>query len=193
MPPPTSTVSRKRTRSTNASENNADQEQATSTSTIESSEQMNTAPKRRRNNPPSRTNYALRNRSRAADTRYASTQISSIDNSTNTQRYNLRPRILQSQSSTTLPVRNVGQRVPSTATTQSEQTTSSVTQPRQYRLVYISDDDDTPTAPTTQSSTGIVNTTFNLVTDSENDAMIRPQAQSRRAARPTSSIGHSTR
>ena len=46
-----------------------------------------------------------------------------------------------------------------------------VIQPRQYRLVYISDDDDEPT----QATATIVNTTFNLVTDDEEDELIRPQ------------------
>ncbi|CAF5070196.1 unnamed protein product, partial [Rotaria magnacalcarata] len=50
---------------------------------------------------------------------------------------------------------------------QSDQPTSSpIVQPRQYRLVYISDDDDSPNT-TTQPSASMVNTTFNLVTDDE--------------------------
>ncbi|CAF0890677.1 unnamed protein product [Rotaria sp. Silwood1] len=206
MPPPTSTVSRKRTRSTNVSESNNEHEQATSTSTIVSSQPMTTAPpKRQRNNPPSttssvasHTDYSLRNRSITPDTRPSSTRIPSIDTSTDSQRYNLRPRYPRSQirlpqvstsHSITVP-RRIHRRIPST--TQQEQPTSSIVQPRQYRLVYISDDDDQPIT-TTQPSTSIVNTTFNLVTDDEDDNLIRTQVPPRRTARSTSGTIHNTR
>jgi hypothetical protein len=175
MPSSNSTVSRKRTRSTNVSESNNDPEQATSTST------STAPPKRQRNNPPStsRTNYALRNRSVASDA----------------QRYNLRPRTTQSQVrlpaiSTPHPTiipRRTRRHIPSTIPiiTPQEQPILPVTQPRQYRLVYISDDDDQPTTTMTQSSPTIVNTTFNLVTDDEDDEPRRPQVLHRRTARST--------
>jgi len=182
MPPATSTVSRKRTRSTTISESNNDHEPATSTSTIVSSLPTNAAPpKRQRNNPPPiepHANYSLRNRSSTSDS----------------QRYNLRPRRPQTQISlpqvsTSLP-RRTRRRIPSSIPTISrqEQPTPSVAQPRQYRLVYISDEDDQPTT-TTQPSTTIVNSTFNLVTDDDDDEPM----PLRRTPRPTSNTNHNTR
>jgi len=175
MPPPTSTVSRKRTRSTNVSESNDDSQQGTSTSNIAPSHSTNAAPpKRRRNNPP-RTNYSLRNRSITPDVRQSST---------NTQRYNLRPR--DSQSQVRLPrvsaPRRTRRQIPSAIpnTTQQEQPLSPVAQPRQIRLVYISDDDDQPTT-TTQSPP----TTFNLITDDEDDEPRRSSVPPRRTSRST--------
>jgi hypothetical protein len=172
MPLPTSTASRKRTRSTNVSESDTDHQPATST--IVSSHPTNTAPpKRRRNNPPtSRTNYSLRNRSITPDLR----QSTSIDTSTNSERYNLRPRRPQLQLSNPHPItipRRTRHQTPSTV--QQEPPPSTVIQPRQYRLVYISDDDDqSPTG--TQPSTTIVNTVYD-----ETDEAIR----SRRTVRST--------
>ena len=185
MPSSNPTMSRKRTRSTNVSESNDDPQQATSTST-------NTAPpKRQRNNPSSalRTDYSLRNRSVTSDT----------------QRYNLRPRTSQSQvrlpaiSSTPHPTtisRRTRHHIPSTIpniTPQQQQPMLPAIQPRQYRLVYISDDDDRHHhhhhhhQPTTaaQSSPNIVNTTFNLITDDEDDEPRRVQIPPRRTARST--------
>ncbi|CAF1378297.1 unnamed protein product [Adineta steineri] len=190
MPPPTTTVSRKRTRSTNISESNNDHEP--STSTMVSSLPTNPVPpKRQRNNPPSveshTTNYSLRNRSVTSDSQQS-------------QRYNLRPRHPQSQihssqvsvpHSTTISHRT-RRPISSTLTTsnslQQEQATPSTTQPRQYRLVYISDDDDQPTT-TTQTLTTNMNTTFNLVTDNEDDEPIPP----RRTTRSTSNTSHNIR
>ncbi|CAF3438494.1 unnamed protein product [Rotaria socialis] len=216
MTPPTSTVSRKRTRSTNVSESNHDLEQATSTSTssIVSNQPNSTAvlPKRQRNNPPpppppstapsisSRTNYSLRNRSLTSDTRPSSTRLSSVDTSNSSQRYNLRPRQLPSsqiylpQVSTSHPItapRRARRQIQSTLLQSDQPTSSSIVQPRQYRLVYISDDDDSPNT-TTQPSASMVNTTFNLVTDDEDDEFI--QSQPRRIARSTANnTGHNTR
>lgn len=187
MPPPTSMVSRKRTRTTTASESNNDHEQDTSTSTIVSSLPTNTVPpKRQRNNPPStRTNYPLRNHSLTPD----SEQISSIDTSTNLQRYNLRPRRPQSQIH--LPQisapRRARRQIPPVVTTpiEQEQLTPSIVQPRQYRLVYISDDDNQPTHPPS--------TIMNLVSDDDNNAPIRSQTAPRRTSRSTSGTGLTTR
>ena len=65
-------------------------------------------------------------------------------------------------------------------------------QPRQYRLVYISDDDDDlPSNP--QGSTTLVNTTINLVTDDEDEEYIRPPMGRRGASRSISSTGLQTR
>jgi len=170
MPPSNSTVSRKRTRSTNVSESNDDSQQ--STSTIAPS---HAAPPKRRRNNPSRTNYSLRNRSVTSDA-----QQSSI----NTQRYNLRPR--NSQSQVRLPraptPRRTRRQIPSAIpnTTQQEQPLSPVAQPRQIRLVYISDDDAQPTT-TTQSPPP----TFNLITDDEDDEPRRPSVPPRRRSRST--------
>ena len=47
-------------------------------------------------------------------------------------------------------------------------------QPRQYRLVYISDDDD-DTPLNAQANTTYLNTTFNLATDDEEDDLLRSQ------------------
>jgi hypothetical protein len=70
--------------------------------------------------------------------------------------------------------------------------TPPVIQPRQYRLVYISDDDNEQ--PTTgQATATLVNTTFNLVTDDEDDEPIRPQVTHRRTSRSTSGAGLNTR
>ncbi len=70
--------------------------------------------------------------------------------------------------------------------------TAPMIQPRQYRLVYISDDDD-ELPRTTQGTATVVNTTFNLVTDDEDDEPIRPQAARRRTSRSTSGAGFNTR
>ncbi len=179
MPPSTSTVSRKRTRSSHVSESNNDSQPTTSTSTSAAPPKR---PKRQRNNPStSRTNYSLRNRSVTSDT----------------QRYNLRPRTSQSQvrvpeTSTSHPITIVPHRTrhPISPTisniTPQEQTILPATQPRQYRLVYISDDDDhQPTTATTSTTPTVVNTTFNLVTDDEDDEPRRPQVTSRRTPRST--------
>ena len=203
MPPPTSTISRKRTRSPNASENSSDHEHATSTSTNDSPQLASRAPsKRQRNHPPSRTNYSLRNRSITSDDQHSSTRLPSLDASTSSQRYNLRPRHSQSQvhssqASTQHPtsISHLIRRQISTSITdsaQQDQSTSSTVQPRQYRLVYISDDDDQPTT-SMQPSTAIVNTTFDLVTDDEDDELIRPSVPPRRTARSTANTGQNTR
>jgi hypothetical protein len=192
-------MSRKRTRSTTVSESNNDHEQGTSTSTIVSSLPTNTVPpKRQRNNPPSaRTTYPLRNHSLTPD----SGHLSSIDTSTNSRRYNLRPRRPQSQIdlsqvSSTHSIaarRRTRPRIPPVVATTIEQgqPTPSIVQPRQYRLVYISDDDDQPTATTTLQPP--VNTTFNLVTDDENNAPTRSQVPPRRTSRSISGTGLTTR
>lgn len=214
MPPPTSTVTRKRTRSTNVSESNDDHQQATSTSTNVPSHPTSTAPpKRQRNNPPPpptpapRTNYSLRNRSVTSENLQSSTRLPSIERSTNSQGYNLRPRVSQSQvrlprvstPHPTIVSHRTRRRIPSTNTNtfQQEPTLTSVTQPRQYRLVYISDDDDhhhhQPTTTTMQQPSTIVNTTFSLVTDDEDEEPRRPQIASRRIARTTNGTGHNTR
>jgi len=204
MPPPTTTVSRKRTRSTNVSDGTDDDQQAISTSSNVPSHPTSTAPpKRQRNNPPPpRRNYSLRNRSVAPDARQSSTRLPSIERSTNSQRYNLRPRVSQSQihlprvstpHPTTASHRTRRQIPPAiTNTAQQEQSTPAVTQPRQYRLVYISGDDDQPTTATQPSPT-IVNTTFSLVTDDEDEEPRRPQVPPRRTARSTTGTGHNTR
>jgi hypothetical protein len=71
--------------------------------------------------------------------------------------------------------------------------TPPVIQPRQYRLVYISDDDDEPFGGT-QATATIVNTTFNLVTDDdEDDELIRQHVVRRRASRSTPGAGFNTR
>ncbi|CAF0793991.1 unnamed protein product [Rotaria sordida] len=123
--PPTSIATRKRTRSTNMSENNHDHQQTassnTSTTTIttlinnNSSHSTNTVtvnapPKRQRNNPPPtgppppvapRTTYSFRNRSLTPDPRHLITRFPSVhppsSRSNNQQRYNLRSRRPQSQ------------------------------------------------------------------------------------------------
>jgi hypothetical protein len=70
--------------------------------------------------------------------------------------------------------------------------TPPVIQPRQYRLVYISDDDDEiPT--TTHATATLVNTTLNLITDDEDEELLRPQPTHRRTSRLTSGAGHSIR
>ncbi|CAM2703094.1 unnamed protein product [Rotaria socialis] len=67
--------------------------------------------------------------------------------------------------------------------------TPHVIQPRQYRLVYISDDDDDPQATAT-----VVNTTFDLVTDDEDEDFIRSQFATRhRTTRSTSGVAPNTR
>lgn len=67
-----------------------------------------------------------------------------------------------------------------------------IIQPRQYRLVYISDDDDEiSTGP--QGTTTVVNTTINLVTDNDNDERRRPQPLYRHASRSTAGAGLNTR
>jgi hypothetical protein len=68
--------------------------------------------------------------------------------------------------------------------------TPPVIQPRQYRLVYISDDDDE--IPTTAQAT-LVNTTLNLITDDEDEELLRPQHAHRRTSRLTPGTGLNTR
>ena len=68
--------------------------------------------------------------------------------------------------------------------------TPPVIQPRQYRLVYISDDDEESPA---QGTATVVNTTFNLVTDDEDDELTRPQVAHRRTSRTTSGAALNTR
>ncbi|UJR21360.1 hypothetical protein I4U23_024452 [Adineta vaga] len=182
MSPPATTVSRKRTRSTNISENNNNHEP--STSTVVSSLPTNPAPRKRKRNNPSTTdsqpNYSLRNRSTTPES----------------QRYNLRPRCppiqihlpqVSTSHLTTIPPRTRRQ-TPTTITTPSSTTqhdlpSSSTVQPRQYRLVYISDDDDNNQPTTTSSSS---TTIVNLATDNE-------PIPARRTARSTTSIVHHTR
>jgi hypothetical protein len=103
------------------------------------------------------------------------------------------PRVSTPHPTTTVSNRTRRQ-IPSTitSTAQHEQPIPSVPQPRQYRLVYISDDDDQPRT-TTQPSPAIVNTTFSLVTDDEDEEPRRPQVPSRRTVRSTNSTGHNTR
>jgi hypothetical protein len=173
----TSTVSRKRTRSTNVSESNDDPQQTTSTSTIVPTSAA--PPKRQRNNPP-RANYSLRNRTITPNARQSPARLPSIDRSANSHRYNLRPRTARSQ--VRLP--RVSTRRPISSTipniTQQEQPLSTIAPSRQYRFVYISDADQ-PTTTTTQSPS----TTFNLMTDDEDDEPRRPSVPPRRAARST--------
>lgn len=71
-------------------------------------------------------------------------------------------------------------------------TTPPVIQPRQYRLVYISDEDDEQPR-TTQATATVVNTTFNLITDDDDDEPIRAHAIRRRVSRSTSGTGFNTR
>ena len=104
MPSSSTTTSRKRTRSPNTSEDITDHEQATSTTAtstaVSSQSTSSTLRKRQRNNPSStsaRTNYSLRNRSVTTNGQYSSARLSSIDASTNSRPYNLRPRYPQSQ------------------------------------------------------------------------------------------------
>ena len=61
-------------------------------------------------------------------------------------------------------------------------------QPRQYRLVYISDDDD-ETPSNGQGTATIVNTTINLVTDDEDDDPTRSQMSRSRPSRSISGAG----
>ncbi len=122
--PPTPMATRKRTRSTNISENNTDQHQAVSSNVVPTTTATSVAisslptnivaanapPKRQRNNPPPsgppppvppRTNYSFRNRSLTPDPRHPSSRFPSLhtpsSRSINRQRYNLRPRRPQSQ------------------------------------------------------------------------------------------------
>lgn len=180
MSPPTTTVSRKRTRSTNLADDNHDSEP--STSALVSSLPTNPVPpKRQRNNSSeseSHSSYSLRNRSVTSDS----------------QRYNLRPRRSQTQaqlpsSSTAQPAavpRRARRQTPSTAPPTSnpphELPPSTDVPSRQYRLVYISDEDDEQPTSSAASSATIVN----LVTDNET---IAP----RRTARSTSNTTHNTR
>jgi hypothetical protein len=237
MPPPTpSLASRKRTRSTNITENHIDHQQTASSNSITttatsvnitplppSSIPVNAPPKRQRNTPPAppilpRTSYPLRNRSLTPNPRQSLTRFPSLhtpsSTSTNRQRYNLRPRRPQSQVRlpqvpTPHPIiapRRIRRPIPPIA-----QTTTIIQppalpihppppppalpppappilptppfiQPRQYRLVYISDDDDGDPHARTQATATVVNTTFNLVTDDEEDELIRPQAARRRTS-----------
>ncbi|CAF5105919.1 unnamed protein product, partial [Rotaria sp. Silwood1] len=124
--PPTSIATRKRTRSTNVSENNHDHQQTASSSTLPTTittsinntnsshltttAAVNAPPKRQRNNPPPtgppppiapRTTYSFRNRSLTPDPRHLTTRFPSVhpppSRSNNRQRYNLRARRPQSQ------------------------------------------------------------------------------------------------
>lgn len=70
--------------------------------------------------------------------------------------------------------------------------TPPVIQPRQYRLVYISDDDDEQPI-TGQATATVVNTTFNLITDDEDEEPRRPNAARHRTSRSTSGTGFNTR
>ncbi len=126
MPPvtPTSMATRKRTRSTNISENNNNHPLTASTNAIQSTTAtavsipslptntvpVNAPPKRQRNNPPSagppppvppRSSYSFRNRSLTPDPRHPSARFPSLNplssRSPTRQRYNLRPRRPQSQ------------------------------------------------------------------------------------------------
>lgn len=193
MPPPMSTVSRKRTRSTHVSDSDDDSSQIRSTSTIDSSHSPSTTlPKRQRNNPSSasHTNYSLRHRSVTSEP----APIPSIDRSSNSQRYNLRPRTSQSSSissnahSTTI-ARRIRRQNPIAIPriTPPERPISPIPQARQYRFVYISDDDNQPTTtiPTIQSSPMMTNTTLNLITDDEDEEPRRTQIPSRRTVRST--------
>lgn len=120
-------ATRKRTRSTNVTEGNADHQQATTSTLVAASSSIPTAlaasvnvtsrlpngnathvaPKRPRNHPPPtgppppvapRTSYSLRNRSLTPDPRRPLSRFPSITTaSTNRQRYNLRARRPQSQ------------------------------------------------------------------------------------------------
>lgn len=170
MPPPTSAMSRKRTRSSNISESNDDASEPSSTSTIVPSHTV--PPKRRRNNPTStsRSNYSLRNRSITPDA-----SQTSIDRTNTTQRYNLRPRSQLSTSHST----STAATIPHSNTNHQDQT---VTQSRQYRFVYISDDDEQPTSSQSSASSSVMNTTLNLITDDEDDT---PPTIHRRTARAT--------
>ena len=67
--------------------------------------------------------------------------------------------------------------------------TPPIIQPRQYRLVYISEDDDDDEPRSTTQAT-VVNTAFNLMTE---DGLIRPPVARRRASRSTSGAGLNTR
>ena len=196
MPPPMPTVSRKRTRSTHVSDSDDDSSQIRSTSTIDSSHSPSTTlPKRQRNNPSSasHTNYSLRHRSVTSEP----APIPSIDRSSNSQRYNLRPRTSQSQvrssrgsiaHSTTISRRIRRQNpIAIPRITPPERPISPLPQARQYRFVYISDDDNQPTTntPITQSSPMITNTTLNLITDDEDEEPRRTQIPTRRTVRST--------
>ncbi|CAF0807501.1 unnamed protein product [Adineta steineri] len=70
--------------------------------------------------------------------------------------------------------------------------TPPVIQPRQYRLVYLSDEDDDPSI-TAQPTATLVNTTLNLITDDEDDGSLRAQGARRRTSRTTSNTGFNTR
>lgn len=125
--PPTSMATRKRTRSTNVSENNIDHQQTSalnishttaSTTTaaaatpvhasprLSHTANVNAPPKRQRNNPPPlvppRTSYSFRNRSLTPDPRHPSARYPSfnvpLSRSPTRPRYNLRPRRPQSQT-----------------------------------------------------------------------------------------------
>jgi len=125
MPTP-SIATRKRTRSTNLTENHIDQSQSTSTNTLSTNTasvslssvptnttSVNGPPKRQRNNPPGigavpppppvapRTSYSFRNRSLTPDPRHPSARFPSLNapasRSNTRSRYNLRPRRPQSQ------------------------------------------------------------------------------------------------
>lgn len=66
--------------------------------------------------------------------------------------------------------------------------TPPVIQPRQYRLVYISDDDEEIPMTAREPAT-LINTTINLVTDDEDDERRRPLPVQRRTSRSTSGAG----
>lgn len=189
MPPPMSTVSRKRTRSAHVSDSDDDSTQIRSTSTIDSSHSSSTTlPKRQRSNAS--TNYSIRHRSVTSDP----APIPSLDRPSNSQRYNLRPRTTQAQvhssrSSTANP-RRIRRPNPIAIPriTPPERPISPVPQARQYRFVYISEDDDhqpTTITPATQSSSTMTNTTLNLITDDEDEEPHRTQIQPRRTVRST--------
>jgi hypothetical protein len=67
-----------------------------------------------------------------------------------------------------------------------------VIQPRQYRLVYISDDDD-ETPVSTQSTTSAVDSTFNFITGDEEDSFARTPSSRHRSSRSMSGANLSTR
>lgn len=179
MPAPTSAASRKRTRSRNLSESNPhDPTAEQATSSVVSSLPADTAPlhappkRARHSSSTSRNNYGLRNRSSAP--------VSSEEPSNSTQRYNLRPRPPPPQIRTVEEPTIVSHAAPHRAI-------STAGPPRQYRLLYISDEDDQPN--TSQSSTTLIDTTFNLVNSDENSTSNGP----RRTSRYTSGTGLHTR
>lgn len=65
--------------------------------------------------------------------------------------------------------------------------------PRQYRLVYLSDDDDELPSNRPTATTAFLNRTINLVTDDEDEEYIRPPISRRGASRSISGAGLQTR